>query len=319
MQDANFPSSADGRTYHINLKPGEAANRILTVGDLPRALAFARLPGFKAVFAHKAPRLYTSITGLYKGRAVTIVTSLMGFANMDFTVRELRHVISGPMAVVRVGTCGTPDPNIAVGDIIVPDEFRSVLRDPDAFFDESESPMTGDELAKAYRVSKPMRPCGELAELVRDKARSAGKRVHAGTGLACCSFYSSQGRVCTDFRDRNQDLVDHYIKTVPGFSCMEMESSHLVDLARCAAKSRPIYAAAAHIALAQRASNAMLGDDEKHAAEHLIGQAALDALVAFELPGEEVDPKTGVYRIPGADCVWTRDVDADEVLKDLKC
>jgi len=317
MQDANFPSSAEGRTYHINLKAGEAANRVLTVGDLPRALSFARLPGFEAKFVHRAPRLYTSITGLYKGRAITIVTSLMGFANMDFTVRELRHVISGPMAIVRVGTCGTPDPQIPVGDIIVPDKFRSVHRDPDCFGDDSDSPMTEDELARAYVVSKPMEPCADLAQLLREQIRATGRTVHAGTGLACCSFYSSQGRISQDFRDRNQGLVDHYLKTIPDFSCMEMESSHLVDLARCAAKDRPIYAAAAHIALAQRASNVMLGDDEKHEAERVVGQAALDALAAFDLPGETVDTKTGVYDIPGVSCVWMQDVDPADVLKEL--
>ena len=38
MKNANFPTDADGHTYHLYLKPGEAAPRIITVGDLPRAL-----------------------------------------------------------------------------------------------------------------------------------------------------------------------------------------------------------------------------------------------------------------------------------------
>lgn len=33
LSDANFPHTADGRVYHLGVKRGEVANRILTVGE----------------------------------------------------------------------------------------------------------------------------------------------------------------------------------------------------------------------------------------------------------------------------------------------
>lgn len=33
----------------------------------------------------------------------------MGFANTDFTVVESRYCVKGPMAMIRIGTCGSPD------------------------------------------------------------------------------------------------------------------------------------------------------------------------------------------------------------------
>ena len=92
MKNANFPTDNEDRTYHLYLKKGEVAPRIITVGDVPRACVFANLPGFELKFVRSAPRLFTTFTGLYKGKPVTIITSLMGIANMDFTVRELRYV-----------------------------------------------------------------------------------------------------------------------------------------------------------------------------------------------------------------------------------
>lgn len=60
----------------------------------------------------------------------------MGIPNMDFTVRELRYVAEGPMAVVRVGTCGSPA-ETKVGEITVPTKFHTVLRLPDGFGEEN--------------------------------------------------------------------------------------------------------------------------------------------------------------------------------------
>ena len=132
MKNANFPTDGEGRTYHLYIKKGEVASRIITVGDVPRAAVFAKTPGFEIKFVRVAPRLFTTITGLYKGKPVTIITSLMGIPNMDFTIRELRYAAQGPMAVVRVGTCGSPA-DTKVGEVTVPRKFHTVLRLPDGF------------------------------------------------------------------------------------------------------------------------------------------------------------------------------------------
>lgn len=285
MSNANFPTDADGRTYHVYLRPGEAAQRVLTVGDLPRALQFARLPGFEPRFVRRAPRLFTSITGLYRGVPVTIVTALMGTPNMDFTVRELRHVVRGEMAVVRVGTCGSPA-DVRVGDVTVPGAYRVCQRDPDGFGPGARGPR--------YRLSAPFRGDDDLAALLRAqvRARCAGSRVVDGTNVTTCSFYSSQGRQDPNFRDHNETLVDDWVREVPDLVSIEMESGHLVDLARCC--NAPIHAAAAHIVVAQRRSQDFITNERKHEVETALGIAALEALVAFGIRMETP---------PGA--VWT--------------
>lgn len=293
MQDANFPTDADGRVYHLFIKPGEVANRVLTVGDVPRAVAIAKTPGFEVKFIRRAPRLFTTITGLYKGVPVTIITSLMGIPNADFTFRELRHCIQGPFAIVRIGTCGTPLEDAKVGDIIIPDAYRTVLRNPDAFGPGKSLP-----IEQRYLISGEMHPDRDLTSIVRKNVATLSHKMHEGSCLSCCSFYSSQGRQDKNFHDQNEELVDHYVKVVPGFSMMEMESAHFCDLSRCvnAEVCGAVHMSAAHIVLAQRKSNDFLSNEKKHEIESGIGKAILDALVEFKIPGE-------VSTV--ADSVWT--------------
>lgn len=183
MTDANFPMDGEGRTYHLYLKRGEAANRIVTVGDVPRAFLIAKTPGFEVKFVREAPRLFITITGLYKGVPVSLVTSLMGIPNMDFMVRELKAIVPGPMAIIRVGTCGSPLHGI--GEVTIPEEYHTVLRIPDALTDR------GATLSQKYLVSHKFEPDMKLVQLLRDNCRLHCSVPKTGQHISTCSFYST--------------------------------------------------------------------------------------------------------------------------------
>ena len=51
-------------------------------------------------------RGFTTYTGRFNSTLVSIVATGMGTAMMDFLVRESRAVVKGPMAIVRLGSCG---------------------------------------------------------------------------------------------------------------------------------------------------------------------------------------------------------------------
>ena len=292
MTNANFPTDNEGRTYHLYLKQGEVAPRIVTVGDLGRAVAFANLPGFELKFVRVAPRLFTTLTGLYKGKPVTIITSLMGLANMDFTVRELRHVAKGPIAIVRVGTCGSPCEKTKVGQITVPHTFHTVLRMANGFRKNSQNATIDD----CYSISDGIECDKGLMELLTKNCEKLCGTVYTGNHVSCCSFYSSQGRTDPNFNDKNEGLVDHMCEKLPNLVSIEMESSLLVDLAENS--KVPIHAAAAHIILAQRRSQDFLTNDMKHKVEHNIGVAALETVFGYDLPGEE-DIEDAVWKHQG--------------------
>jgi hypothetical protein len=66
--------------------------------------------------------------GRYQGVPVSVVTTLMGMANMDFVVRECRAVIDGQMAVVRLGTCGALQPPAGLGKMLIASEGAVCVR-----------------------------------------------------------------------------------------------------------------------------------------------------------------------------------------------
>lgn len=67
ITDANFPKDSTGAVYHVGVKPGEVANRIVTCGDPARLRRFASfLDPSPKPFELVSSRGYTTITGRYK-------------------------------------------------------------------------------------------------------------------------------------------------------------------------------------------------------------------------------------------------------------
>ena len=76
--------------------------RKVTVGSPSRANRIAAfLDDIPKPFTLLSNRGFLTITGLYNGTPVSIVSIGMGNPNMDFFVREARECISGDMVVVR--------------------------------------------------------------------------------------------------------------------------------------------------------------------------------------------------------------------------
>ena len=101
MKNANFPLDAEGRTFHLGCRKGEISNRMLSVGDASRAQLLSQFlkpfPNGDPVFNLVSSRGFSITTGVVgdSNTEVSIVTTLMGLANMDFVIRESRAVIDG--------------------------------------------------------------------------------------------------------------------------------------------------------------------------------------------------------------------------------
>jgi uridine phosphorylase len=79
------------------------------------------------------------------------------------------------------------------------------------------------------------------------------EHVVEGLNATADSFYSSQGRLGSHFDDGNEQIIEQLLMEHPELISLEMETFHLLDLARCSRNS--IKAAAFCIAAAERYSN----------------------------------------------------------------
>jgi uridine phosphorylase len=85
---------------------------------------------------------------------------------------------------------------------------------------------------------------------------TVGSEVIEGLNATADSFYSSQARLGDAFEDRNERLIDDLQRQYPEAVSLEMETFHLLDLARCSRGT--ISASACAIGLAQRKTNAFI-------------------------------------------------------------
>ncbi|GKT27768.1 hypothetical protein ADUPG1_000168 [Aduncisulcus paluster] len=282
MSDANFPKDEFGHVYHLGIGPGDVANRIIMVGDTHRAKLLAdSIEGYEIYSDYTPPRLFRIITGTYKGIKLSIVGTLMGIANMDFCVREIRAVTKGPLYLIRLGTCGTPSDEVSLGDVVLADKCVGIIRNPN-FFHSTEEEKEGIDpyiFTKPVEASKPL--FSGLKSEVELCLKSFESISHVGVDASADSFYSSQGRIDSAFDDENEAVIGDLMKKYPETKSLEMESFTLFDLATCCRKSE-IHAASVAIVIAQRKSGEFLETSKKVLLSRVLGIAIADTLVGIE-------------------------------------
>jgi len=118
----------DGSVFHLHVKPEQLADKVILVGDPGRVATVA------AHFDNKEfeveSREFRTITGTYKGKKITVLSTGIGcdnidivvneldaLANIDFNTREEKKELRS-LELVRIGTCGGLQPNTPVGTFI---------------------------------------------------------------------------------------------------------------------------------------------------------------------------------------------------------
>lgn len=118
----------DGSIFHLHLKPEQLADTVLLVGDPGRVEMVASY--FDNQECRVANREFVTITGTYKGKRMTVistgigtdnidvvVTELDALANIDFATRQVKPELR-QLTLVRLGTSGAIQPDIKVGTAV---------------------------------------------------------------------------------------------------------------------------------------------------------------------------------------------------------
>jgi len=274
-------SGTPGRVLHLGLTDGEIANRVVVVGHHTRAELLSQFlqPEDGKLFKLASDRGFLTYTGTYAGERLSVVSIGMGLAMMDFFLREARAVVTGPMAVVRLGTCGCLQESVKVGNVSVADSSALVQRNYSHF--DSTSPAH----AAPYTISELCLPDTDLTNAVVSAVKGAmgAEKVNEGTNITADSFYSSQGRADPSFRDENSELIEEVLKKYPKAITMEMETFQLFHLARSCLPKGSMRAAAAVVNVANRPTGEVVGEEALRLAESEGGKALMKALAGLQL------------------------------------
>ena len=120
---------AEGRIYHLNLRPEDIAHTILTVGDPARVGRISQY--FDQIDYEAEKREFVTHTGWYKGKRITVISTGIGPDNIDIAINELDALVNidfktrqvkekhTVLNFIRVGTSGCLQPGIPVDSMLI--------------------------------------------------------------------------------------------------------------------------------------------------------------------------------------------------------
>lgn len=208
-----FPESEliinpDGTIFHLHLKPEQLADKVILVGDPGRVALVAS--HFDTVEYTVESREFRTITGTYKGKRITALSTGIGcdnidivmneldaLANIDFTTRT-EHPQHRTLELVRIGTCGGLQPDTPIGTFVLSEKsigFDGLLN----FYDGRDRvcDLALETAFKQYVSWSPHMGNPYVAPAdteLTGRIEGDGTDTVRGITIACGGFFGPQGR-----------------------------------------------------------------------------------------------------------------------------
>lgn len=235
----------DGSIYHLNLKPHEIAETILTVGDPDRVADVTR--HFDSIQHKVKHRELITHTGYLNNKRLTVISTGMGTDNIDIVLNELDALVNIDFAtrtikqeltsldIIRLGTSGsvsgeTPVDTILISEIAI--GLDGLLAHYD--YEKSIQETVYIEAFSSYVLPhfKDVKPY--IATASDRLLKKFEDHYPKGTTVTACGFYAPQGR-----KLRLQPEFPNYIEVLNRFrhkhfriTNLEMETAGIYGLGK---------------------------------------------------------------------------------------
>jgi uridine phosphorylase len=195
-----------GALYHINCRPEEIAQTIITVGDPDRVKEVSK--HFDSIEFKNQHREFVTHTGYIGKKRLSVTSTGIGPDNIDIVINELDALVNinldsrtvketlTSLNIIRVGTCGSLQHEIEVDSFVA--STHGLGLDNLLNFYMHSSTNEDDEILQAFNnhtqlnagISAPYIN-GASMSLLKDFV----KDFHQGITVTCPGFYGPQGRV----------------------------------------------------------------------------------------------------------------------------
>ncbi len=239
-------TNSGGSIFHLNLLPGEIADKIIIVGDQGRVDMLASL--LTEVRVRKENREFRTVTGTFETSEITIISSGIGTDNIDILINELDalvniDLVSGlpreelvSLTLVRLGTSGSLRSDVPAGSVVLTetavgfDGLIHFYEGYDWILENAISTLLADFLEWPDTLPYPYAVNGsqELLNLFQNEDLIKGITVSAP------GFYAPQGRCLRlpSFDDEINDKLSQFSFRGKRICNYEMESSALYGLSK---------------------------------------------------------------------------------------
>lgn len=243
--------NADGSAFHLHIRPEQLADKVILVGDPGRVETIAS--HFDTQECDVSSREFHTITGTYKGKRITVLSTGIGCDNIDIVMNELDALANinfqtrqdnptfRQLTLVRIGTCGGLQPETPLGTFIA--SVKSIGFDGLLNYYADRDKVCDLQLEEAFCQHMQWSPkkgapyvATATPELIQ---RIASNDMVRGITIACGGFYGPQGRrLRMEIEDpRQNEKIEsfRYCSPSDGYEMkvcnFEMESSALAGLA----------------------------------------------------------------------------------------
>ncbi|MBR6170854.1 MAG: nucleoside phosphorylase [Bacteroidaceae bacterium] len=238
--------NTDGSVFHLHITPEQLAQKVILVGDPGRVDLVAS--HFTNIECNIQNREFHTITGIYKGKRITVLSTGIGCDNIDIVINELDALTNidfntriekkqlHSLEIVRIGTCGGLQLNTPVGSFVV--SAKSIGFDGLLNFYAGRNEICDLAFEKAFTEHMNWNP-QHCAPYVIDADHELTDRIaHTdmvrGVTVACGGFYGPQGReLRIPLADPTQNQkLENFEYEGWKITNFEMESSALAGLCR---------------------------------------------------------------------------------------
>jgi uridine phosphorylase len=237
--------NSDGSIFHLHIKPEHLADTVILVGDPGRVEMVASY--FDNKECNIASREFRTITGTYKGKRMTVISTGIGTDNIDIVVSELDALANidfesrtekqekRVLTLLRLGTSGAIQPDIPLGSFVF--ARSSVGFDGLLNYYEGRNSVCDLDIEKAFVEHtgwNPQLPAPYFIDADQQLFEHFKDSVVDGITIAAPGFYGPQGRwlrIAPADKELNAK-IESFRYEGRRISNFEMESSALSGLGK---------------------------------------------------------------------------------------
>ncbi|WP_026903048.1 nucleoside phosphorylase [Pedobacter glucosidilyticus] len=195
--------NADGSIYHLNLRPEDIADTIITVGDQERVPEVSKY--FDKIELKKGKREFITHTGYIGKKRITVISTGIGTDNIDIVLNELdalanidfeqRQVKENhkTLQIIRLGTSGSINKDVEMGSILASSHGLGL----DSLMHYYERSLNAEDKALEQQIQSSLQDLSLSPYLTSASAsllNSLAADIPKGITVTAPGFYAPQGR-----------------------------------------------------------------------------------------------------------------------------
>jgi uridine phosphorylase len=236
--------------YHLKIDAGDVAPFVLLPGDPGRVETVAAL--WDEAHHVATNREYVTYTGIYQGVPISCTSTGIGAPSTAIALEELARC--GVTTFLRIGTCGTFQDDVEIGEILV---FDSAVRH--------------DGASRLYApIEYPSVASHEVVTACVEALQSMGERHRVGTTRSSDTFYAGHPTPGSSFGGYWSSSWAETLRDLQRFGVVgaEMEASIIFVLARAWGLRAGVIAVVLDHVLHVRESSGEFDPEEAFAHDH---------------------------------------------------